>query len=168
MWKRSSSCAERFPKTLFALSRCRIAEDEISETCSPDCRCTPTNATKQRTRRRSRQVEEWFASSVYIFPSAPARNYRKEPLGFLASKNQVGYEFQNSAREIRNRFEVAKQICKRKPRARKDWTGFLRTIHAHAAPTPFARARRGERAHARVLPSSSHPYLQEHGEHPTI
>jgi hypothetical protein len=27
--------AERFPKTLFALSRCRIAEDEVPETCLP-------------------------------------------------------------------------------------------------------------------------------------
>jgi hypothetical protein len=55
--------------------------------------------------------------------------------------------------------------------------GFWRTIRAHVAcraPAPFARspspspspARRGKRA--RVLPSSSHPHLQEHGEHPTI
>jgi hypothetical protein len=34
------------PKTLFALSRCRIAEDEVPETCSPDRRCTPTNGMK--------------------------------------------------------------------------------------------------------------------------
>jgi hypothetical protein len=38
--------AERFLKTLFALSRCRIAENEVPETCSPDCRCTPTNGMK--------------------------------------------------------------------------------------------------------------------------
>jgi hypothetical protein len=46
MWKRSSSRAERFPKTLFVLSQCRIAEDEVPGTCSPNRRCTPTNEMK--------------------------------------------------------------------------------------------------------------------------
>jgi hypothetical protein len=70
------------------------------------------------------------------------------------------------------------QIYKRKPISRKSWTRIL-VDHSRArrAPAPFARspspsparpgpAQRGERA--RVLPSSSHPHLQEHGEHPTI
>jgi hypothetical protein len=160
----------------------------------------------------------------------------------LASQNLVGYESQNSAREIRNRFKVAKgsrqafySLCPRpesrfignnrlfrpslksqswgtigsftavavrprpknnrlfRPRperadrlftgsAKRSRTparvgpGFWRTIHAHVAcarPSPEARARpgparRGERARACVLPSSSHPHLEEHGEHPTI
>jgi hypothetical protein len=71
MWKRSSSRAERFPKILFALFRCRIAEDEVPQTCSPDCRYMPTG----------RGVLCVFCC---VFPSAPARIYRKEPLGFLA------------------------------------------------------------------------------------
>jgi hypothetical protein len=40
---------------------------------------------------------------------------------------------------------------------------------ARRVRAPFARARRGGASErARVLPSSSHPHLQEHGEHPTI
>jgi hypothetical protein len=30
LMKRASSCEDRFPKTLFILSRCRIAEDDDS------------------------------------------------------------------------------------------------------------------------------------------
>jgi hypothetical protein len=55
------------PKILIALSRCRITEDEVPETCSPDRRCTPTNGMKKRTRRRSRQIEAWCASSLLYF-----------------------------------------------------------------------------------------------------
>jgi len=32
------------PKKLFVLSRCRISRMEVTETCSPDRRCTPTLA----------------------------------------------------------------------------------------------------------------------------
>jgi hypothetical protein len=46
MWKRSSIHAQRFPKTVFVLFQCKIAEDEVPETCSPDHRCTPTNGMK--------------------------------------------------------------------------------------------------------------------------
>jgi hypothetical protein len=40
-----------------------------------------------------------------------------------------------------------------------------RALRPKPEPGP---ARQGERARACVLPSSSHPHLQEHGEHPTI
>jgi hypothetical protein len=93
MWKCSSSRAERFPKIFFALSQCRITEDEVPETCSLDRRCTPTNGAKQRTRRRSRHVEACCASSLFFL--APTCIYKKEPLGFWRPKNQVGYEFLN-------------------------------------------------------------------------
>jgi hypothetical protein len=144
----------------------------------------------------------------------------------LASQNLVSYESQKSAREIRNRFKVAKRkeaaglstafyprlesrfignnrlfhpslvVVRPRPKNNRLFRpqetgesrsakrgrmparvgpGFWRTIHAHvracARPSPEARrgeARRGERARACVLPSSSHPHLQEHGEHPTI
>ena len=41
-WKSRSSRAGCFPKTLFVLSQCRISRTEVTETCSPDRRCTPT------------------------------------------------------------------------------------------------------------------------------
>jgi hypothetical protein len=61
------------------------------------------NGTKQRTRRRSRQVEACYASSVLFFFLAPAHIYKKELLGFLAT--------QKSSRVLkipRVKFEVAK------------------------------------------------------------
>jgi hypothetical protein len=68
MWKRSSSRAKHFPKTLFSLARCRIAEDEVPETCSLDRWCTLTKC--------SRQVEACCASSVYFIFLAPAHIYK--------------------------------------------------------------------------------------------
>ena len=60
-WQRSlSSRAGRFPKILFALSRCRIERTEVSETYSPVRRCTPalgmektTVAAQQQERRQN-------------------------------------------------------------------------------------------------------------------
>jgi hypothetical protein len=43
--KRASCHEDRFPKTLFTLSRCRIAEDGL-ETFSLDRRCTSMNEVK--------------------------------------------------------------------------------------------------------------------------
>jgi hypothetical protein len=67
--------------------------------------------------------------------------------------------------------QLFKLIGKKKPHARKVWTQILADhSRARRVRAPFARspARRGEQARACVLPSSSHPHLQEHGEHPTI
>jgi hypothetical protein len=44
---------------------------------------------------------------------------------------------------------------------------FTRTSRAHAL-RPKPEPGEARRASARVLPSSSHPHLQEYGEHPII
>jgi hypothetical protein len=79
---------------------------------------------------------------LYIIFSAPARIYKKEQLGFLASQTPSRLRVSKIPR-----MKSVTDSNKKKPRARKDWTGFWRTIHAHVArPRPLleARARPGE------------------------
>ena len=49
-WRFWSSHAGRFPKILFALSRCRISRMEVPETYSPDRRCMPSLGVVQTTK----------------------------------------------------------------------------------------------------------------------
>jgi hypothetical protein len=92
--KRSSSHIERFPKTLFILSRCRIAKDDGSRDLlsqsqmNIDERAKVTMATQQRRRRKSRCVG---GSWLFIVTSSVAAThiYREDPPRVTASHNRL-------------------------------------------------------------------------------
>ena len=93
--KRASSREDRFPKTLFALSRCRIAEDDGSgdllsrSQMHVDERDEAVLAAQQRRRRKPRCVG---GSWLFVVTSsvAAARIYREDPPRVTASRNRLG------------------------------------------------------------------------------
>ena len=67
-WRRSlSSHAERFPKSLFALSRCRITRMEVPDTCYPVRRSTLMLGRCRLRRRRNSEKRGKTLTRVDLF-----------------------------------------------------------------------------------------------------
>jgi hypothetical protein len=98
--KRASSREDRFPKTLFALSRCRIAEDDGSgdllsrSQMHVDERDEVVLAAQQRRRRKPRcDGGSWLF--VLLSSVAAARIYREDSPRVTASRNRLGLSINN-------------------------------------------------------------------------
>jgi hypothetical protein len=67
-WRISEqSREERFPKTLFAFSQCRIAKMMVAETCSPKRRCTQTIGMERLRQQRSSEKRKILFGYLRIF-----------------------------------------------------------------------------------------------------
>jgi hypothetical protein len=116
--KRVSSHEDRFPKSLFALSRCRITEDDgFKDLLSRlwlhvDERYEVALVVQQRRRQKSRCVG---GSWLFIVTSsmAGARIYREDMTRVTASHNRLGLSLSKC---IRHKL-IAKINGKSKPRA---------------------------------------------------
>jgi hypothetical protein len=147
--KRASSHEDRFPKTLFALSRCRITKDDGSgdllsqSQMHIDERDEVALVAQQRMRRKLRYVGSW----LFVVTSCVVAThiYREDLPSVTASHNQLGLSLSKC---IRHRLVVKINNKRRR----------------HAPPDPTWR---GE--HTRVSPfllSSTH--LQVHKEQSTL
>jgi hypothetical protein len=65
VWEQS--CEERFPKTLFIFSQCKIAKTRVPKTCSPKRRCTQTIEMEKLLLRRSSEKRKILFGYLRIF-----------------------------------------------------------------------------------------------------
>jgi hypothetical protein len=148
--KRASSREDYFPKTLFTLSRCRIAEDDgfrdlLSRSqMHIDERNEVVLAAQQRIRRRHRCVGgSWFGVATSV---AATCIYREDPPRVTASRNRLGISL---SKRIRHGL-VAKLNGKRRP-----WTyeALYRILAdyscARRAPAPIASSQHARPGSAR-------------------
>ena len=113
------SRAERFPKTLFALSRTRSQGREVPDTCSPVHRCTPAVGMEKATvaaqaERRGKNLDWFRCMSV---TDSPRSGSDPNPLKLLTRlSNRISFpEQQNKAR-------LGELPANRGARARRDET----------------------------------------------
>jgi hypothetical protein len=97
--KRASSHVERFPKTLFTLSRCRIAEDDGSgdllfqlQEHAGD-RDEVVLAAQQRRRRNARGIRVGWDN---IFYAAAGHIYSGKPSRVKVSRNRLDLHIKNA------------------------------------------------------------------------
>jgi hypothetical protein len=136
--KRASSHEDRFSKTLFTLSRCRIAEnDGFGDLLSRlqihiDERDEIVLAAQQRMRQRPRCVGgSWFGVTTSM---AATHIYREDMPRVTASRNRIALSL---SKLIRHGL-IAKLNGKRRPqtyeslgRILMDYSCARRTLHAH-------------------------------------
>ena len=67
--RRLTSRGEHFLKTLFVLTWCRIAKTRVSETCSPDHRCTQPLGMEsdEDTPTMSNKIAQSFTVLIVVF-----------------------------------------------------------------------------------------------------
>jgi hypothetical protein len=123
--KRAISREDRFPKTLFTLSQCRIAEDDGFGDLLSQSRMNVNEqnevalAAQQQRRRKPRCIGSWLftvASSV----AAARRIYREDLPRVTASRNRLGLSL---SKRIRHRL-VVKINGKRRPQTCEILAGF--------------------------------------------
>ena len=140
IWEQSRE--KRFPKTLFAFSRCRIAKTRVPETCSPGRRCTLTiglssyggGATARRGKNPSSIgcVLAWPIGCLYS-PDQPT-SCRDHDLNRIRTLGLQPFRtLQLDGQETKN--------CKRRPHSRKARSR-ISADHSRRcrAPAPFARS----------------------------
>jgi hypothetical protein len=97
--KRASSHVERFPKILFALSRCRIAEDDGSRDLLSQSQVHAGDrdevvlAAQQQRRRNASGIRVGWDN---IFYAAAVRIYSEKPPRVKASRNRLGFHIKNA------------------------------------------------------------------------
>jgi hypothetical protein len=138
--KWASSHKDHFPKTLFALSRCRITEDDGAGDLFSwlqmhiDEWDEVALVAQQRRRQKTRCVGGSWLFVVTSFVAA-ARIYREDPPRVTSSHNRLGLSL---SKRIRHRL-VAKINCKRRLRTCEALGWILADyLFAHRAPTPIA------------------------------
>jgi hypothetical protein len=179
LMKWASSREHRFPKTLFTLSWCRIAEDDGSRDLLSQSRMHIDKqdevalAMQQQRRQKTRCIGD---SWLFIATSSVAAThiYREDPPRVRASHNWLGLSLSKRIRHglvTKINGKRRSRICEALGRIPVDYSHvhhapvLIATSH-HATPDPV---RRGERPHVCVSPfllSSTH--LQVHREQPTL
>jgi hypothetical protein len=166
--KRASSREDRFPKTLFALSRCRIADDDGSRVLLSRSQVhvdehdeVASAAQQQKRQNLDVLVLSWLLVFFTIFVAA-VRIYREDLPRVTTSHNQVCLSL---SKRIRHGL-VAKINDKRRPQAREALSQISTDYsRARRAPAPIASpclatprpSEASERAHV-FPPFSSPPY----------
>jgi hypothetical protein len=148
--KRASSRDDRFPKTLFALSRCRIVEDDGSRDLLSrsqmhvDERDEVVLVAQQQRRQKPRCVGgSW--SFVVASSMAAARIYREDLSRVTASRNLIDLSL---SKHIRYRL-IVKINGKRRLWAYEALSRILMDYsHAHHALAPIASPRLASSCHA--------------------
>jgi hypothetical protein len=154
-----SSSEDRFSKSLFTLSQCRIADDDgsgdlLSRSQMHVDEWDEVNlVAQQRRRQKSRCIG---GSWLFVVAGSVASTciYREDLPRVTTSRNQLALSIKHVLDTTRNKNKRQKEVVDLRGFESDFGRPFTRTSCAHR-PAPPGEARRGKRARAFVYPFSS-------------